>query len=315
MQKYKPSSYILHRRTSANWHGTASYIRHIRRKLTINIFKKHGTASYIKQPGRKLTINICKIILVGVFCSGCVLLNSPGHYRRPQSAGFREHCEKCLLQSLDSDLGVLHSTLKQVKTSKTKKTGPVRSVVAINEKGEQVCKVDLLKHPGLVPDFAKLRKKKFAYQQKSSDRRPASLTEELPECSPEYLNVLRKMAHNNVVVNGSHPYKKKASWQKPVAACSVGILTAWVSPNHHAGIAAAGTVSTASAIVGVHQIKASIMDGLRALKHTFINQIPPDDIKDVQRRMVKRELPFKVAMWTAMGTACYARADLIFFFN
>ena len=67
MQKHGTASYIKHLDNKGTIninkkHGTASYIKHLDNKGTININKKHGTASYIRQPGRTPSINITKIM-------------------------------------------------------------------------------------------------------------------------------------------------------------------------------------------------------------------------------------------------------------
>ena len=159
--------------------------------------------------------------------TGCQMLKN----RKPQSAGSTAYCSNCLVEKIDTDIDKLQRTIQQsnpslVKYQAVKTPIEVRSVVVFDKNGDPVCHVDLLKHPDLIPDFAQPISDKTVYQTNKSQRNLASVESDLPPCTDKYLRSLKKIATNNVIVNGAKPYKHKTSFGKYIIApCALGIAT------------------------------------------------------------------------------------------
>lgn len=137
---------------------------------------------------------------------GCQMLKN----RKPQSAGSNAYCSDCLVKDIDEDVAKLRDTLQQSNPNyPTVKTPvPVRSAVVFNKDGKPICRVDLIKHPSLVPSFAKPAEQ-MVYQLNKSNRGLAATESEesdLPFCTDKHLKFLKHVAKNNVVINSDKPH-------------------------------------------------------------------------------------------------------------
>ncbi len=174
----------------------------------------------------KLLLTISLLLLLSTLVS-CQMLKN----KKLQSAGSTAYCSNCLVKNLDKDIDKLQRTIQQnnpilVKYQAVKTPIEVRSVIVFDKNGEPVCHVDLLKHPDLIPDFAQPSSDKTVYQTNKSQRNLASVESDLPPCTEKYLKSIKKVATNNVVVNGAKPYKHKTSFGKYIIApCALGIAT------------------------------------------------------------------------------------------
>ena len=204
---------------SHNWHGLASYILHGAASYNL-----HGAASYIKQLRRKLTINICKLLLMVPVLTGCQLLGLGSVNRRPQSAGFREHCAKCLLQGLDSDLSVLQKTLKNAKYY-DKENSPIRArSILLLSGGSMPCRASLRRHPDLAPDFVTVEGAEVQVNiPLQTTRGLASVGGDIPPCNQQQLTFLRKVAKSNYLI-GRPSHKHKTGWMDKVTQMGKGCV-------------------------------------------------------------------------------------------
>lgn len=93
-----------------------------------------------------------------------------------------------------------------------------------NKDGKPVCRADLLKHPKLVPNFAKPSTDKMVHQTNQTKRKLASTKFNLPSCPNKYLTLLKKTATKNVLINGDKPPIHKTGFILPIA-CITGAAT------------------------------------------------------------------------------------------
>ena len=190
----------------------------------------------------------CFIPLLSVLIS-CQTLGN----RRPQSAGFGGYCPTCITQNIDKDLAKLQSTLQKA----SKQPPKVRYATIFNKEGKAICRVDLLKHPSLVPNFAKT-KKHIVHQAKKFKRGLASEKSELPPCPQAYLNRLKQAANNNILINNtSHIHKTSMGVVAGlITACALGTLASTTSSYSKANEKpdaksnAVGPTATATVAVG-----------------------------------------------------------------
>ena len=156
-----------------------------------------------------------------MFLLACQTVN-----RKPQAASFGGYCPECLIKNIDLDLANLQNTIQKTKPQNRQEKVPVRYVTVLDKSGKPVCRVNLQQHPDLVPSFAKLEKPQMV-EHKKFKRSLASVGTgfKLPNCNAKYLNQLKKIAKNNVVVNGNQA--TKVAWPLiaagGVAACALGI--------------------------------------------------------------------------------------------
>ena len=177
----------------------------------------------------RILLIVCFILLLPAIVS-CQMLKN----RKPQLAGFGGYCSNCLVKNLDEDVEKLQNAIQEsnsklVKYQAVKTPVPVRFATVFNKDGKPVCRVDLLNYPELMPNFAKPSVDKTTYQASKSKRGLASVEEdsELPPCTDKYLNQLKQIAKNNVVINSDKSPIHKTSWKRDLSiggvACVLGI--------------------------------------------------------------------------------------------
>ncbi len=193
---------------------------------------------------------------------GCQMLKN----RKPQSAGSTAYCSNCLVEKIDKDVKELRDTIqnsnpRQVKYQSAKTPVPVRSAVVFNKEGKPVCRVDLLKHPNLIPNFAKPAEQ-MVYQASKSKRGLASVEEdsELPPCTDKYFSLLKKVATNNVVLNSDKSHIRKTGLAKKAIITTVCILGAFALDNHETFIdeVIVGTTGVGSTILSKKVLEPKI---------------------------------------------------------
>lgn len=177
----------------------------------------------------KNSILVLFLSLVLLGFTGCQMFKTN---RKPQSAGSNALCSDCLIDDIDKGIARLQDALrksnqKQVKYPTVKTPVFVRSAVVVNKEGKPVCRVDLLKHPALMPSFAEPTSNNMVYQTSKSKRKLASAKSEesdLPPCPDKYLGLLKKTAKNNFVVNSnkSHIHKSSVKNITTGAVCLLG---------------------------------------------------------------------------------------------
>ncbi len=117
---------------------------------------------------------------------------------------------------------------KAYQYSSTEATIPVNSAIVLDEKGKHACRIDLAEYPDLVPNFAQLSTRKIDDQTNQLQRESIPITEELdlPSCTNKYLNQLKKIATDNIIVNDDLSHIYKTNLKKNVviglAACALG---------------------------------------------------------------------------------------------
>ena len=97
----------------------------------------------------------------------------------------------------------------------------VQSGVVFNQDGEPICQVSLTEHSELVPSFAKTSTDKI-----TNPNGPFQTERNLLPCTNEYLDHLKEVATNNIVINNDTSYIHKTSWAYMAggaAACIVGL--------------------------------------------------------------------------------------------
>ena len=239
--------------------------------------------------------------------------------RKPQSAGFREYCANCILPA-DKDLKLLQDTIKKAHSGWGKpvihKAGGgaknkvlVRSVVVLDKDKKPLCRVDLLKHPDLVPDFATLHKKKFAYHTNKPARHPASLKKDLPDCEAKYLKTIRRAKQSRVL--GASSYKHKTGYVTWAGSCLFGTVLSYFTPHHEALGTTTDMVAVGAAIVTGNKINQVVKEGVDTLAQKPIaHSIDVDNLK----ARIKAKVPsYKAALATSLGTFCYVGSEYLFF--
>ena len=137
----------------------------------------------------------CLILLLSVF----------------EAAGLNTYHSTYLLENLNTDAQKIE----------------VQSAFVFNKDGESVCHVDLLKHPNLIPIFAKSTEQ-TVYQASKSKMEPVSMSKKLnlPTCSGKYLNYFKIIANSTAVFGSSKSYIYKTTLWKDiligVAVCATG---------------------------------------------------------------------------------------------
>ena len=257
---------------------------------------------------------------------GCQMLKN----RKPQSAGSNAYCSDCLVKDIDEDVAKLRDTLQQSNPNyQTVKTPiPVRSAVVFNKDGKPVCRVDLLNHPDLVPNFAKPAEQ-MVHQTNKSKRKLASTKSEetdLPPCSDKHLSLLKKVATNNIVVNSDKSHIHKTGWGKIAtdisaagAACFLGFrayseLRPNLPPKSYpdADIAAAGAAS-ALWYMGVRMREFD----LKLLQKEYAKgSNPSNNQKNTRKKMTNKLKRNRMAnLVAASATFCYSATGMIMFFR
>ncbi len=229
-------------------------------------------------------------------------------------SGSNAYCSDCLVKDIDEDVAKLRDTLQKSNPNyQTVKTPiPIRFATVFNKEGKPVCRVDLLKHPDLMPNFAKPAEQ-MVYQASKSKRKLASVAEEdvLPFCPDQHLSQLKKIAKNNIVINSDKPFVHKASLQTYLiaggAVCVLG--------------------GTASRIIKLEQVMEAIFSSLSgvgfsgsaAIEHSSIksyNARPFDRMskniqKEVQKNIIQAKKSRLISLAAAIGSFCYAGTEII----
>lgn len=265
---------------------------------------------------------IVNILLLSVL-AGCQILKKTN--RTPQSAGFRGYCSDCLLKGLDKGIDQLRKTMQQanpqlVKDAVVKTPVPLRSAVIMNKKGKPVCRVDLLKHPELMPSFAKPRPSQIVHQARKTQRGLASVAkkDDLPPCPDKYFSQIRKIAKNNVVVNGDKSHIRKVTWPVAIAICGLGISGyAGVNALTEKDVISEDSYGTISDTVGVGVLVTEGQNIYYKRKIKKLKKLIPEDLKtpdDKQKRIMQRigkATKSKIASAArVVGTFCYTMAEV-----
>ena len=266
----------------------------------------------------KIIILLC----VWLLSSGCRLWTAlPVVHRRPQSiAGFRTHCADCVLQGriVDHDIKALQQTIQDVGKgpySEKDKKIQARFVVVVDQTGRRVCRLDLFKHPGLVPPFVKTKAHRLAKRRPPlAPRKPASLSDKdhLPYCKGDALSYVKKITKNHKLLDRPL-YQQKTGWVSKtlgmVASCAVGIGAAIQTEEARHGavlesalVGMAGTVSVAASISATDTNKT-----VDSLKKSFHAASSKDALRQIAQKMAKKKNQLVIALATTMGTACYLR--------
>ena len=239
--------------------------------------------------------------------------------RKPQSAGSTAYCSNCLVEKIDKDVKELRDTIqnsnpRQVKYQSAKTPVPVRFATIFNKDEKPVCRVDLLKHPNLMPNFAKPTQQ-MVHQENQSKRELASTESEepdLPPCSDKYLSILKKVAKNNVVLNSDKPFVHKVDLRTKlialVAGCTVGLgtsLTTDVDPR--IGAITSGSAAIGSSVMALSEAGEE-MRTFQKLNQPGINQNEQNKLIKKANKLKKNRL-FQSAIY---GSAvCYLGTEIV----
>ncbi len=201
---------------------------------------------------------------------------------------------------------------------------PVRSAIVLDKKGTPVCHIDLINHPDLVPNFAKLSNTKTSHPTNEFDQEISSIARQLdlPSCPDQYLNQLRQVAKNNIVLNNNDKsHIHKSAWKYVAggfAVCALGAGSRHaMTDNEHTSYptnkgATAAVVGASSAVSSAHfsyqfeQVRKHIRDDW------------PED--SIERNRKINKLVTKLgrlhgnilfSMATMIGSICYTVTDAV----
>ncbi len=247
---------------------------------------------------------------------GCQMLKN----RKPQSAGSTAYCSNCLVEKIDKDIDKLRKTIQEsnpklVKYPAVKTPVPVRFATVFNKDGKPICRVNLLKYPALMPNFAK-PVEQMVYQANESKRGLASTEEgsELPPCTDKYLHLLTTVAKNNVVLNSDKPPIHKAGLKENVVAgvagCILGSVTS-LATDIDTKIGVISSTFAGSGFLGValgNSAEERLTIQELEKKRPWINRNKQNKLKE-QISKLKKNRPVHSAM--AGASFCYLGAEVV----
>ncbi len=211
-----------------------------------------------------------------------------------------------------------HQTNSETYQSQIAQKPRVRFAITLDKNGDPICQVDLAEYPELVPNFAQLNTTNTAEQAHQLQQEPASIIEgiDLPPCAGEYLNRLKHIAENNIVLNSDKPPIHKAGWKKNVVAgvagCILGTgattLGTDMNPIIEIGSLITGLSSSSIALTESVEAKITTQKLEKTKKQPWINRNKQNKLKEEISKL-KKYRPVQLAI--AGVSLCYLGTGVV----
>ena len=199
----------------------------------------------------------------------------------------------------------------------------VNFAIVLGEEGTPVCYVDLMKHPHLVPNFATLSTKTTTDPVDESQQKTTAVTQKrnFPPCTDRYLNHLKELATNNIVLNSDKSHIHKSAWQYGVMGvfCVLGISSYFAMSNNEENTSYPTNKGAVAAIVGAGSAVSSAHFSYQfeQIRKHIRDDWPEDPIKkdrNISKLVTKLgrlhgNMMFSMAMMT--GSICYTVTDAV----